>query len=218
MDGYRPTGDGPEGDSQKPEDWIAEFRRQAEEVRAAADEWAVRWNEPEGRFISAMLGMMQAQSKLVMSAQASLQATMRLGRDHAEQEFRAARKLKESVEVLTAQTRNVRLLAVVQQENAVQRMIKETLPMFAESLKGALVIREARWNRRKARLGFAFSGIAFLAVFCAGYGLAIWSNRDRLAVYDRCLASTVPSSDGHVYCQFDTAMAAQPAAQAKPGK
>ena len=30
-------------------------------------------------------------------------------------------------------------------------MIDETLPMFADRLKGALVIREARWNRNRGR-------------------------------------------------------------------
>ncbi len=35
--------------------WLEEFKTRALAVKQAADEWAIRWNEPEGRFISAML-------------------------------------------------------------------------------------------------------------------------------------------------------------------
>jgi hypothetical protein len=106
-------------------------------------------------------------------------------------------------ELSVRHARNAQLAAVVQQENAVQRMIEETLPMFAERLKGALVIREARWNRAKARRGFALAGSVFLAVFCAGYGLSWWSSGAQLDAYDRCINAPFASTDGHIYCRLD---------------
>jgi hypothetical protein len=186
-------------------DWIAEFRRQAEEVRAAAEEWAIRWNEPEGRFISAMLGLMQTQSRLVMSAQASLHTTIQLGRDQAERELGAARKLKESVKALSAQTRNVHLLSIVEQETLVQRMMQETLPLFAKSLKGALVIRESAWNRAQQSKRYGLAGSIFLFVFIAGYALSAWSRHDTVSAMDSCVRTMV-QANGHTYCVVDLAM------------
>lgn len=101
------------------------------------------------------------------------------------------------------QARNAQIAAAVQGETAVQRMIQDTLPMFADSLKGALVIREARLNHSKARRSFVLAGVVFLGVFGAGYGLSAWSDAGRLAVYDRCMASAFASKDGHVYCAVD---------------
>ncbi len=204
MDMHPGEGDPADG-PRSPTDWIAEFRRQAEEVRAAAEEWAIRWNEPEGRFISAMLGLMQTQGRLVVAAQASLETTMQLGRERSELEFAIARKLKELVEALGAQTRNVHLLSVVEQENMVQRMMQETLPLFAKSLKGALVIRESAWNRAQQRRRYGLAGAIFLAVFVAGYALSAWSRADTVAAMDRCMRSMV-QGNGHTWCIVDLAM------------
>jgi hypothetical protein len=201
-----PGQDDPGGGPQGPTDWVAEFRRQAEAVRVAADEWAIRWHEPEGRFISAMLGLMESQARLVISAQASLQQTMQRGQQLAEVEFATARKLKESIEALSAQTRNVHLLSVVEQENMAQRMIQETLPLFASSLKGALVIRESAWNQGQQRRRYGAAGVLFLAVFAAGYALSAWSRQDAVAAMDRCMRAMV-QANGHTYCLVDLAMA-----------
>ncbi len=197
--------DGPQG----PSDWNAEFDRQAEQVRAAAGEWAIRWSEPEGRFISAMLGLMQTHSRLVVSAQASLQTTMQTGKEQAAIEFAAARKLKEAVEALSTQTQTLQLLSVVEQENMVQRMMHETLPLFAQSLKGALVIRETAWNRAQQRRRYGVVGAIFLGVFVAGYALSAWSRHDAAAAMDRCMRNMVQGK-GHTYCVMDLAMAPSP--------
>ena len=213
MDIHAPEGD-PVGEPDGPADWIAEFRRQVAQVERAADEWAVRWNEPEGRFISALLGAMQTFSRLVVSAQAGLAATAQEARSLAATELAQARELKGAVEAINVQARNVQLLSIVERENAVRRMIDETLPAFAERLKGALVIREFRWNRDKARRRYALAGLVFLGVFAAGYALCAWSQQDRLAAFDRCVATPL-EANGHLYCALDTVM--RPATAAATG-
>jgi hypothetical protein len=72
-------------------DWVAEFRRQTEEVRSAAAEWAVRWNEPEGRFISAMLGALEIVGKLTASVHGAFEQTSREGRIAAEADLLRAK-------------------------------------------------------------------------------------------------------------------------------
>jgi hypothetical protein len=45
----------PERVGQSASEWVEEFKGRSLEVQRAADEWAVRWQEPEGRFVSALL-------------------------------------------------------------------------------------------------------------------------------------------------------------------
>jgi hypothetical protein len=53
---------------------VAEFRRQTEAIREAANEWAIRRQEQEGRFISAPLGAMEIVGD---SPRRSIQRSMR---------------------------------------------------------------------------------------------------------------------------------------------
>ena len=160
------------------------------------------WLEAQAAGLKGLAAILEGQSdrfeQTVRKVEAAGQAEIaKLGKA-----IEAAGETVKQGELAIRQARNAQLSATVQQENAVQRMIKETLPMFADSLKGALVIREARWNRRKQRAGFALSGAAFLVVFCAGYGLSTWLDRDRLQAIDQCIAAPIPSG-GHVYCRID---------------
>jgi hypothetical protein len=126
-----------------------------------------------------------------------------------------AREAAQQGKLAVMQARNAQVLLVVERENLVQRMIKETLPMFVERLKEALVIRETQWNRRKESVRFALAGLMFVAVFVGGYGVSFWRDLDYLSGYDRCLATAFPA-DGHFYCLLDVAMPQPPTAPAKP--
>jgi len=112
------------------------------------------------------------------------------------------------------QARNAQITATVQQEAVTQRMIDETLPMFAERLKKALIIREIRWNRERAWKRYALAGLTVLGIFGSGYALASWTGDGRLAAFERCLAQPILSG-GHIYCALDWAAAggSQPAAE-----
>ncbi|MEO8713920.1 MAG: hypothetical protein ABI369_02800 [Acetobacteraceae bacterium] len=205
-----------------PADWVREFQRRCALVQSAAEEWAVRWQEPEGRFIAALLGAIQTFSRLAVAAEASIMAGVREGRAGAEAELArltvaldTAREVSRQADQAIKQARNAQLAAVVQQEAVTQRMIDETLPMFAESLKGVLFIREARWNRERAWKRYALVGLACLAVFGSGYALSSWADQDRLSAFNRCLAQPI-ASGGHVYCALDWA-AAQSAPPAASG-
>jgi hypothetical protein len=68
----------------EPRDWVAEFRRQTEAIRQAGDEWAIRWQEPEGRFVSALVGAIEIVGRLAAGVQSSIDASARDGRAAAE--------------------------------------------------------------------------------------------------------------------------------------
>ena len=70
------------------------------------------------------------------------------------------------------QARQVQIGVVVEREHMVQQMMTQTLPLFAEKLKGALVIREQGWNAkardRRRHLGAqrAFDAARVCALAC----------------------------------------------------
>jgi hypothetical protein len=149
--------DGMEPEPRGPDDWVADFRQRCALVRSAAEEWAVRWHEPEGRFVAALLGAIQTFSRLAIAAEATIMAAAREGRAAAEADLarltaalETTRELSRQGDQAIKQARNAHLAATVQQEGVTQRMIDETLPMFADRLKEALIIREVRWNRERA--------------------------------------------------------------------
>ncbi|MGC2297827.1 MAG: hypothetical protein WA476_03420 [Acidobacteriaceae bacterium] len=186
-----------------PKDWVAEFRRQTEAIRAAAGEWAIRWQEPEGRFISSLLGAIEIVGRLTISVQSAIDAAAKESRTAAEAELAKARDLQQSAHLALMQARNLQLGAITEQENVTIRMIDQTLPLFVERLEKVLVIREQRWNTDVKRRRYAAAGAVVLAVFLAGFGLSWWQDRDRVAAMDQCLDHPLQAA-GHYYCSIDT--------------
>ena len=202
MDGVRAGSAGipDEGESK---DWLGEFRRQTEAIRVAADEWAIRWQEPEGRFISALLGAIEIVGRLTVSVQAAIDTSAKEGREAAEAELAKARKLHEAAQLALMQVRNLELAATAEQENLTVRMIDQTLPLFVERLERVLVIREQTWNEGVKWRRYAMAGAAALGIFLAGFGLSWWQDSGRLAAIDYCWTHPLQAA-GHSYCRIDS--------------
>lgn len=183
-------------------DWITQFRRQTDAVREAATEWAIRWQEPEGRFVSALLGAIEIVGRAATTAQGAIDAAGRDGRAAAEAELAKARELQQAAKLALMQARNLQIGAVVEQETVTTRMIDETLPLFAERLQGSLVLREQEASARVNRRRYAIAGAAALVVFLAGFGLSWWQDSSAMGAMNRCLAHPVQAS-GHYYCRID---------------
>ena len=112
-----------------------------------------------------------------------------------------ADKTLQKGELALRQARNAQINLEVAQEQAVQRMIKETLPMFAKNLKEALVIREQRWNKDVAWRRYAVAAGVALVVLVSGYSLRAWADRDQGRALAWCLAHPLQGS-GHIYCDI----------------
>lgn len=201
MDGAVPGAAGPP-DEGEPRDWVAEFRRQTEAIRQAGDEWAIRWQEPEGRFVSALLGAIEIVGRLTVAVKSSIDASARDGRAAAEAELAKARKLHDAAQLALMQVRNLELAATAEQENLTVRMIDQTLPLFVERLEKVLVIREQAWNQGVKLRRHAIAGAAALGIFLAGFGLSWWQDSDRLAAMDSCWTHPLQAA-GQTYCRID---------------
>ena len=179
--------------------WEADFERECEEVRVAAEEWAVRWNEPEGRLISTLLGAIRKVADVGRASHDVMEAIARESKEAAQADLRRAQALRDAAELELLQVRTLKAGLIAEHENVTLRMIREVFPMFAEKLKSALVIRERAWNRDVERRRFALAGACVLVIFLAGYGVRAWSEWDRLAAFGECETHAFVSN-GRAYC------------------
>ena len=185
-----------------------------EQLRAAADRLVAdgrsegiepdgplgRWLEGQAQALAGLAGLLDGQTLRFEE----LIGGIRTAADAELQKAAAATELANHAikagELTLRQARTAQIALEVERESLVLRMIKETLPLFADRLKQALVIREQRWNDDIRRRRFVAAGAVALAVFLAGYALRAWSESDRLAAFDRCLAHA-QLVQGHYWCE-----------------
>ena len=104
-------------------------------------------------------------------------------------------------EVALRQARTAQISLQVEKENLTAMMVKETLPLFVERLKEALIIRERRWNDDVKRRRLATAGLVTLGLVFGGYAAHVWQAWTATGAYDWCWAHPLPAS-GRVYCDM----------------
>jgi hypothetical protein len=181
--------------------WANEFEQLVANVAAAAEEWGVEADSVEGRFVSALLGTTRWLGRLCVAAQARAEAVVRENREASERELAQAREIRRAAEVSLKQARTALISLEVEKENLTVKMIKETLPLFAERLKDALVIRERRWNDDVKRRRFATAGLVALGLVSGGYGVHVWQSWDATTAFEWCLWNQL-QANGHAYCDM----------------
>jgi hypothetical protein len=185
-----------------------------EQVRAAADRLVAdgrsegiepdgplgRWLEGQAQALAGLAGLLDDQTLRFEE----LIGTIKMAVDAELQKAAAATELANQAikagELSLRQARTAQIALEVERESLVLRMIRETLPLFADRLKQALVIREQRWNNDLRRRRYATAGAVVLAVFLGGYALRAWSESDRLAAFDRCLSHAQLVQE-HYWCE-----------------
>ena len=159
-----------------------------------------RWLEGQAQALAGLAGLLDDQTLRFEE----LIGGIRTAADSELQKAAAATELANQAikagELTLLQARTAQIALEVERESLVLRMIKETLPLFADRLKQALVIREQRWNNDIRRRRYVAAGAVTLAVFLSGYALRAWSESDRLAAFDRCLAHA-QLVQGHYWCE-----------------
>jgi hypothetical protein len=106
-------------------------------------------------------------------------------------------------EVVLAQARAAQYHLHLSEQTLVSRLVNDTLPLFAQHMKEALVIRERRWNQDKGRQRMALTGVVALGVFLSGFVIRTAVDWDRLGLAERCAAH--PFSEGsRIVCEITT--------------
>jgi len=104
-------------------------------------------------------------------------------------------------EVALRQARTAQISLQVEKENLTAMMVKETLPLFVERLKEALIIRERRWNDDVKRRRLATTGAAVLGLVFGGYGIHVWQSWEATTTQEWCLWNQL-QSNGHIFCDL----------------
>ena len=168
------------------------------------------WLEAQAEALQGFAAVLDGQEARFDQALAKVEAANKSELEKLAVAVTLARETTQQGELALMQARNAQVLHVVESQNAEHRMIKETLPKFIQAMKGALIIRETRWNRRKESVRFSLVGLFLVGVFAGGFAACFWRDQDQVAFSNHCVA-TAFSSGGHVYCQLD---AVQPQAAA----
>jgi hypothetical protein len=172
-------------------------------VQEAARAWNIRDDLDEGKFVSAMLGLLGWLGRMNQAAQAELRLIVEKQSDVAKVELAKAEALTKATNATLSQARSALINLQVERENVTVRMIHETMPMFAAELRKALIIRvndEASGLRMKRGL---VAGAIAVGVFLGGFGVRAWTDRDAVGALQRCMGKTLQAPVAgvmHLYC------------------
>lgn len=171
--------------------------QQLGEVEAAAREWGVRPDHPEGRFVAALMAAQKGLADMVIAAAGAFDGAasevgswLNTARETAEANARRAEAQAAGVEA--------------KGEQAIAAVVEKMVPAATTALAGAVVIRERR-RTMGINLAWLGGGAAIaLALVGSGYTVKAAADRPALAFHDRCLRAAVKAeSSGRLYCPVE---------------
>lgn len=164
------------------------------------------WMVAHAGALESLAWVLQGQADRVEAVLGEIDRAAKMELENAALALEQGRKVLSQGEVVLNQARAAQYHLHLSQETLVTRLVNETLPLFAQHMQGALVIRERRWNRDQGRRRMAMAGLVALGVFLSGFALRTWVDWRELGLADRC-ALHASIENGHVLCDM-TASAA----------
>lgn len=181
---------------------VTEARREGIEPDGPLGLWLVA----QAGALESLATVLQGQADRVDVVLGELDRAGKVELEKAALALEHARKVLSQGEVALNQARAAQYHLHLSQETLVTRLVNETLPLFAQHMQGALVIRERRWNRDEGRRRMALAGLVALGVFLSGFALRTWVDWRDLGLANGC-ALHDSIENGHVLCDM-TASAA----------
>jgi len=187
---------------------VTRLRTAAEGLIAVGRAEGIEPQGPLGQWLNAQAEALRALAEILGAQELRFEELMRNVNAAASAELEklvAAAALGNDVvragEVALRQARTAQISLQVEKENLTAMMVKETLPLFVERLKEALIIRERRWNDDVKRRRLATAGLMTLGLVFGGYAAHVWQAWTATGAYDWCWAHPLPAS-GRVYCDM----------------
>ena len=187
---------------------VTRLRTAAEGLIAVGRAEGIEPQGPLGQWLDAQAEALRALAEILGAQELRFEELMRNVNAAASAELEklvAAAALGNDVvragEVALRQARTAQISLQVEKENLTAMMVKETLPLFVERLKEALIIRERRWNDDVKRRRLAIAGLMTLGLVFGGYAAHVWQAWTATGAYDWCWAHPLPAS-GRVYCDM----------------
>jgi len=187
---------------------VTGLRTAAEGLIAVGRAEGIEPQGPLGQWLNAQAEALRALAEILGAQELRFEELMRNVNAAASAELEklvAAAALGNDVvragEVALRQARTAQISLQVEKENLTAMMVKETLPLFVERLKEALIIRERRSNDDVKRRRLATAGLVTLGLVFGGYAAHVWQASTATGAYDWCWAHPLPAS-GRVYCDM----------------
>jgi len=187
---------------------VTRLRTAAEGLIAVGRAEGIEPQGPLGQWLDAQAEALRALAEILGAQELRFEELMRNVNAAASAELEklvAAAALGNDVvragEVALRQARTAQISLQVEKENLTAMMVKETLPLFVERLKEALIIRERRWNDDVKRRRLATAGLVTLGLVFGGYAAHVWQAWTATGAYDWCWAHPLQAS-GRVYCDM----------------
>jgi hypothetical protein len=189
-------------------DEVAALRESVARLIEGARRDGIEPEGPLGRWLAAQAGalhslafVLQGQGDRVDALLTGIDAAAKAELAKAAAALEQGKKAIAQGEIVLAQARAAQYHLHLSEQTLVSRLVNDTLPLFAQHMKEALVIRERRWNQDKGRQRMALAGVATLAVFLSGFVMHMVVDWDRLALAERCAAHPI-SGGSRVLCEI----------------
>ena len=187
---------------------VAALRESVARLVEGARRDGIEPDGPLGRWLAAQAGaleslafVLQSQTDRTESLLSGIDAAAKAELAKAAAALEQGKKAIAQGEVVLAQARAAQYHLHLSEQTLVSRLVNDTVPLFAQHMKEALVIRERRWNRDKGRQRMAAAGAVTLAVFLAGFVVRTALDWDWLALAESCAAH--PIAEGpRVVCEI----------------
>jgi hypothetical protein len=183
------------------------LRAAADRLLAAGRAEGIEIDGPLGIWLEAQAGaligldaVLKSQSEAISERLGAIEARSASEMRNLQVAIEGANHVVRQGEVALRSARQAQVGLVVEREHLVAKMIKETLPMFANKLQGALVIEAEAWNAKKRDMRFAMAAAIAGAIFMTGYCFSWFQDSGEVVAYQRCMAHPV-QADGLLYCQ-----------------
>jgi hypothetical protein len=189
-------------------DEVAALRESVARLIEGARRDGIEPEGPLGRWLAAQAGalhslafVLRGQGDRVDALLTGIDAAAKAELAKAAAALEQGKKAIAQGEIVLAQARAAQYHLHLSEQTLVSRLVNDTLPLFAQHMKEALVIRERRWNQDKGRQRMALAGVATLAVFLSGFVMHMVVDWDRLALAERCAAHPI-SEGSRVLCEI----------------
>ena len=192
---------------------VAALRESVARLVEGARRDGIEPDGPLGRWLAAQAGaleslafVLQSQTDRTEALLSGIDAAAKAELAKAAAALEQGKKAIAQGEVVLAQARAAQYHLHLSEQTLVSRLVNDTLPLFAQQMKEALVIRERRWNRDKGRQRMATAVAAALGLVMFGFVIRTVLDWDRLALAESCAAH--PISEGQrVVCEIGASAA-----------
>jgi hypothetical protein len=182
------------------------LRELDEEIAAvldAADDWGIRHEDLEGRFVTAWLNTVKWLGRLVAAAVADLKNVIQQSKAASDAEAERLRQLNRQALTVIETARAAQTHLEIQRETVVAKLLDRIGPELSDGIKYWRVIKEREYNRRAARRLAAGTVAGALLLVLGGYLGRAWQDSEATDALGRCAAHLFVDPGSHrAFCDM----------------